>query len=531
MIELSVIFIIVSGVILFLYGIDQFSKEILQISGEKFRSFLKNATKSTVRATILGAMVTAIIQSSTSTSVITLGLVNSGMISFTQSLGIIFGANIGTTLTSQLVAIKFASLGPFFIFTGFILGMINKRFFLIGKIVFYFGLLFFGLDLASNAAVPLHNDPVILSYLSNLSNTSIAVFVGFIVTNIFQSSSAFTGLVVVLAGKGFLSTEMIIPLILGSNLPTLTPLIASFNLGLFAKRTAIAQVLFNVLGVILILLFLPYFALLITSIGGSLGQQAANAHTLFNVITVMVFLLVLKPFENLVMRVMPGDEKEILFQTAVLTDKLPLDKKEAFTQIEGELRYLFSNSTNIFNESMNMLLAPKKDVLQRVIKRENLIDYLDERIEKTVTYLSHKQLTKKEALRAVILIRISNVLEQFSDISMRISYIVDSVPASGLTIPNDAFLELKTIYSELNNELGIVGNNLPMISNDKIILMRKNEIRIRKSINLAYKNHLERMRTNKIYAEDAFIKIISRLESSHAKIREIRKLEEMYNKL
>jgi phosphate:Na+ symporter len=145
MLEWSLILAAASGIILFIYGMEQFSKEIQKVAGERFRSFLKKATRNTPRAVLLGCIVTAVVQSSTAVSVITLGLVDSGVLSFTQSLGIILGAGIGTTLTAQLVAFKFTLLGPLFIPLGFLIGIFGGRFAFIGKPLFFFGLVFIGI--------------------------------------------------------------------------------------------------------------------------------------------------------------------------------------------------------------------------------------------------------------------------------------------------------------------------------------------------------------------------------------------------
>ena len=184
------------GLILFLFGIEQFTSEIQNVAGERFRSFLKSSTKSTARATSLGIVVTAIFQSSTAVGFITMGLVEAGYLSFSQSLGILLGSSIGTTITGQLVALKLAGFGPVFIILGFLIRIFGGRYSFAGRPIFFFGLVFFGLALVSSAVEPFRDDPGIISYLSALSNVWVAIAAGFLVTNIFQSSGVFTGLVV-----------------------------------------------------------------------------------------------------------------------------------------------------------------------------------------------------------------------------------------------------------------------------------------------------------------------------------------------
>jgi phosphate:Na+ symporter len=529
MLDWSIMLAAASGLILFLYGMEQFSREIQNVAGEGFRSFLKKATKSIPRAVLLGCFVTAFIQSSTAVTVITLGLVESGILSFTQSLGIILGAGIGTTITAQLVAVKFTALGPVFILLGFLTGLFGGRFSFIGKAVFYFGLVFFGIGLVSSAAAPLQEEPGVASLISNLSSVPLAIAVGFIVTNLFQSSSVFTGLVVMLSGGGLLTIDMAIPLVLGSNLGTITPLIASANMGLFAKRTSVAQFLFNFGGVLIILPFLPIFTEFIISLGGSAAQQAANAHTMFNVITTLLFLAVLKPFEAFVVRMVPGKEEEILFHTESLGDELPDDNREAFGQIEGELNHLLEHTSKALEESALMFPSPSKSAFMRLRKREALNDFLDEKIEKATLELSMRDLDGNEIARTVLLIRMSNVMEQLADIAVSVGFVANSMANRG-RLSEDAQDELDLLYKRIEEDLRLIRKGFPRISEPDIAAMRQNEIALRENINSAYSRHLRRLRGRTPYAAGAFVKAISRLESAHAKLREVRKLCELYSK-
>jgi len=530
MLDWSIILAAASGLILFLYGMEQFSREIQKVAGESFRAFLKRATKSTPRAVILGCVVTAIIQSSTAVTLITLGLVESGILSFTQSLGIILGAGIGTTITAQLVAFKFTALGSVFIPLGFAIGLFGGRFSFIGKAVFYFGLVFFGISLVSMATAPLQEDPAVISLISNLSSVPLAILAGFIITNLFQSSSLFTGLVVMFAGSGFLTIDMAIPLVLGSNIGTITPLLASGNMGLFAKRTSVAQFLFNLGGVLIVLPFLPGFTSLIISLGGTTAQQAANAHTVFNVITTVVFLLVLHPFERFIMRIVPGKEEEILFHTKVLNDVLPDDNQKAFGQLEEELDHLMMHTSKAVEDSSGMFPVPDKDTFNRLRKREALNDFIDEKIEKAALELSMRDLKEKEIARTVLIIRMSNAMEQLADICVNLGYVVNSMAKWG-RLSDDALAELDTLYKGVGEDLRLIRKGFPRVSDATVVSMRQNDISIRESINTVYSRHMKRLKGRTPYAAGAFVKVISRLEAAHAKLREIRKLCELYGKL
>lgn len=531
MLDWSIILAAASGLILFLYGMEQFSREMQKVAGENFRAFIKKATKSTPRSVLLGCIVTAIAQSSTAVTVITIGLVDSGFMSFAQSLGVILGAGIGTTVTAQLVAWKFTALGPVFIPLGFLLGILGGRFSFLGKPIFFFGLVFFGIGMVSDAASPLRDDPGIMGYVASLDSIPLAILIGFALTNLFQSSSIFTGLVVVLSGSGVISIGQAIPLILGSNIGTLTPLIASFNLGLFSRRAAAAQLLFNIGGVLIILPFLPSFATLIVDLGGSSAQQAANAHTMFNVITTAIFLVVLGPFTKFVERLVPGKEEEILFQTTALNDKLSTDNGLAFAQIEAELRNLLDKTENVMEESAAMFREPGKASFQRLLKREALNDYLDERIEKAILEVSKRKLGQREMSRAVLAVRMSNVLEQLADLGAAIGYVANSMQARNRRMSEEAQAEIEDINTRIGEDLRLLGKSFPKVSEEDVASMRQNEVALRERINLAYSSHLRRLYEGRAYAGNAFVKAVSRMESAHAKLREIRKLCEMYGEL
>jgi len=178
----------VTAIILFVFGLENFSREIQHISGEKFRKSLAKATRLPVVGVVLGAAVTAIIQSSSATSVITIGLVNAGVLSFKNSVGIIFGSNIGTTITAQLVAFKLTTFAPVFIILGFVLSLVRSRYSIFGKAVFYFGFVFFSLNLIAASLEPLQQNEALISLLTQPQNPLYAILFGCLFTAAVQSS-------------------------------------------------------------------------------------------------------------------------------------------------------------------------------------------------------------------------------------------------------------------------------------------------------------------------------------------------------
>ena len=297
-----------TAIILFVFGLDHFTAEIERISGERLRKFLATATRIPVIGVLLGALVTAAIQSSSATSVIAVSLVNSGVLSFQNSVAIIFGANIGSTVTAQLVAFKLTAFAPAVVILGFVLSMTRSRFSVFGKSIFYFGFVFFSLNLISAALGPLQDEPALVDYLVQPQNVLLAILAGCLFTALVQSSAVTTGLAIIFAQQGLISLENAIPLVMGANIgTTVTALIAIVNMDSAAKKTAISHLLFNVGGVLIALPFLIAFGGMLTEIDMAPEIMLANVHLAFNVVTTIIFLAMIKPFTRLVDKLISED--------------------------------------------------------------------------------------------------------------------------------------------------------------------------------------------------------------------------------
>lgn len=326
MIDLQILMAIISVLILFLFSIRRFSEEVQLAAGKRFKSTIRKFTSTPLKGTIAGAGVTALIQSSSATTVILIGLVDAGLISFRNSLGIIFGANIGTTITSQLVSLKLSYIAPIFVIAGFLVELFSKKHRIVGRAIFYFGLIFFSLYLVSSYLEPISQSPKVVEIFSSLSNIFLAILAGAILTFLVQSSSITSGLVIVLASQGLLTLASSIGIIFGANIgTTTTALIASIGSTKAGKKTAIAHFLFNVIGVIIFLPILKPFMKLVQSLGGSLEREVANAHLIFNLIIAVIFLVSINLFHRLVEKSYHFEKKELSGKK--VTIKVEKDKK------------------------------------------------------------------------------------------------------------------------------------------------------------------------------------------------------------
>ncbi len=331
-----------TAIILFVFGLDNFSREIQRISGESFRRTIGRITKLPVIGVLIGALVTGIIQSSSATSVITISLVNAGVISFKNSVGIIFGANIGTTITAQLVAFKLTAFAPVIIVVGFVMSLLRSRASVFGKAIFYFGFVFFALNLISSSLQPLQSNAWLVDLLSRPQNPLLTIMLGCLFTALVQSSSVTTGLAIIFTQQGILGLENAVPLIMGANIgTTATALIAMFNMDAAAKKTALSHFLFNVGGVVLFFPVLLIFGGRLSDVASDPAIALAAIHLVFNTATTVFFLLFIGPFTRAVDFLL--GEGKMDFQRLALPS---LGEGESFDTIRSNL-----------NEQADKLLA------------------------------------------------------------------------------------------------------------------------------------------------------------------------------
>ena len=247
--NLRILFAVISAIVLFLYGLEAFSREIQAVGGETLRKWLGHLTESRWRGVVLGTIVTAIIQSSSAVTSLTVALVDAGTMTLNSSLGVLLGANIGTTSTAWLVSLKLTGIGPFFIVLGTALSVFPTRFKVLGKAAFYFGFIFFSLDLVSFTLKPLAQSPLFAEVLSRSRTPLMGVLAGMVVTGIVQSSSITTGLCILLVQQTILSATAAIPIVIGANIgTTATALVASIKMQKAARQVALANLCFTLAG-------------------------------------------------------------------------------------------------------------------------------------------------------------------------------------------------------------------------------------------------------------------------------------------
>ncbi|WP_435134362.1 Na/Pi cotransporter family protein [Formosa sp. A9] len=291
---------IIAAIGLFTHSLESFSKNLQAQADSKLKSILLNISKSKLRAFMLGFTATAIIQSSSAVISIVVSFVDAGVLVFKSSLPILLGSNLGTTITAWLVSFKLEMLGTFLIAIGFILGYFSGKIKLLSKPIFYLGLILFSLELIGANLEPIKESPKLIEFLSLASNPFFGILFGIVITAICQSSSVTVGLVIILSSQGILNLDSAIGIIVGSNIgTTTTAFLASLKLGQAAKLSAIANLCFNTIGVLIYLPFYKLFEMLITNISSNITYQVAFAHLIFN----LTIGLILLPFTNYFARI------------------------------------------------------------------------------------------------------------------------------------------------------------------------------------------------------------------------------------
>lgn len=519
---LEMIFAVIPAVILFLYGIENFSEEVRHAAGERFRIVLQKATKTSLRGALAGAVVTAIVQSSTATTIIVVGLVNAGAISFLGSLGLIIGANLGTTLTAQLVAFKLTAFAPAFLIFGFIMSLIRGPYRSLGKPIFYFGMVFYSLNLISFIVSPLQGDPHVLSLLSATDDALTGIVIGFVITNIFQSSSVTAGLVVVMAQSNLITAMQAIPIILGANIgTTITGLIVSLRMNSAARRTAVAQFLFNFLGVLIFLPFLDGFSELIHNLGGTEAQQVANAHLIFNAICAIIFLLLIKPFSRLILGLMPQKDGDIVFLTRHISKKLPDDINEAIELVEKEMVYMLYVAKDLFLTTLRVA-AGDFDLCSRIVQSKDYVDYLHSQVISAILSLSNREISVEHATHLAILARVSDLGSLMAQQMLSMAKKFETMREKKIELSSESFSSIQEMAVPCTDNLDHLLSAFPEMPEDIDREMRSNDERLRQLLNWNYKLYLIRLAA-KSSSSAMFSEILFSFERIGSIIRELRK--------
>ena len=467
----AILFQVFGGLGLFLYGLHLMSDSLQKVVGDRMKKVLGTITKRPVYGLLFGAIVTGILQSSSATTVMIVGFVNAGLINFSQSIGIILGANIGTTITAQLVAFNPEQLALPAIGLGMVLHLFFKDVKVkdSGLILLGFGILFLGLVLMKKAIpTELHHIIKDLFLLSSGSPKGILIglAVGTVATAIVQSSSVTVSILVMLASQGMVGDlKEAIPLILGCNIGTcITALIACIGTDADSKRAAISHTFFNFFGVFLTLvIFYRFYLWIIPEMGGSLAHQIANIHVMIKLMDAFLFLPIVGYFSRFICWIVPAGavEKPGIETPQYLDDKFVEEPVIAIELAIKEIVRLGEVSRNMIKYAMDGFMYNDNVLLDRVEEYGKGVQSLREAISRYVIQISQQDLSEEEAKRIPMLILSVNNFERVAGHSLRLLELGRTKVSKNIPLMGSALNELKRIYREVDTMLTEVSGYLP----------------------------------------------------------------------
>ena len=506
-----------SGLALFLFGMEFMGDGLENAAGSRLKSFFDKAITNPLKGALVGTIVTAIIQSSSATTVMVVGFVNAGLMSLYQAVGVIMGANIGTTITGQLITFKIDDYIPLFIIIGaaLILFMKQEKRKEIGKIVFGFGLLFMGLSQMKDAMSPIAQTTFFQDLILTLEgNMFLGILVGAAMTAVVQSSSASTAILLSLAATGAISLQVAIPILFGNNIGTcVTALLSSLNANKVAKKAAFIHLSFNLIGTLIFLPLINILSQVVMYMGGDIDKQIANAHTIFNIVNAIILL----PFAGVFVKLanLALKDKEGEKPTINRLDRRFLETPAiAFEQAFQESLTMYDLAKENLTLSTNALIDGKVTNLKKIFKNESEINRLERELSTFLVSISSHDITEVDTNRIASMIKIISDIERIGDHSKNIAELAEEVSTSKLTFTSDALEELRLMYNytieSINSSYASYKNNNRQKANDTMIF----EENIDRLEELLRDKHIQRLSQNKCNAHSGavFLDAISNFE-------------------
>ena len=449
------------GLGLFLFGMNLMSEGIEKAAGAKLRSILELFTKNKFMGMIVGILFTGIIQSSSACTVMVVSFVNSGLMNLYQAAGVIFGANIGTTVTSQLVSFNLSKVAPLFVLIGVIMVSFikNETAKKIGDIVLGFGVLFMGLSTMSSSMSSLKESQEVVNALAGLDNPFIAVLLGTVVTSVIQSSSVTVSIILLMANQGLLELNIVLYIILGCNIGACTSaMIASLSGKKDAKRAALIHLLFNIIGTVILFIILqvasgPVISM-IQSFSADNGRFVANAHTLIKIFQVIVLF----PFSSLIVKMtyllVPGEDKKVGYREVntlkYIGDKVVFNPATAVVEVIKEIERMGELASENLNRAMNGLITLDEEDINEVYEVEKNINFLNHAITNYLVKINQTNLPIEDLKSIGALFHVVNDIERIGDHAVNVADNARTRKEKELSFSKEAQFEMGKMMDKVN---------------------------------------------------------------------------------
>ncbi|MFH1714751.1 MAG: Na/Pi cotransporter family protein [Elusimicrobiota bacterium] len=523
----KIIFGVIGGLGLFIFGMKFLSEGLQKIGSLRIRRMLRSLTDNKLMGVSLGAFVTSIVQSSSVTTVILIGLINAGIINLVQAASVVIGANIGTTITAQIIAFKISKYALPGIGIGMLIMLIARRrkvkFW--GEVILALGIIFLGLSTMSDVVKPLRDIPAVTDFFVLISkNGLLAILIGALFTVVIQSSSASIGLLIALAIGGLIDFKSALYILLGTNIgTTVTAWLASIGGTVSARRMACFHSLFNILGSIYFG-FLIYFGVyekfimfvtpgkIITT--ENIARYIANAHTFFNIINAVVFLPLVGIIIVIIKKLIPGEETYVSIDMKYLQDSLLNTPAVALESTKKEIAEMAKMSRKVLKTAVDGFFNRDKQSVHHVITQEDAIDHIQRDITFYIAKISTDTLTEELSSQLPVYLHSINDIERISDHAVNIAEKTDAVIGEEAVLSDTALQEIKSMYDKI--EL-MFERSIQVINSFEKKLV-EDVIRLEKEVNADHKSflneHAARLVSKQCTAQGTliFIDIINNLE-------------------
>lgn len=516
---MTTVFGLAGGLAMFLFGMNSMSDALQKAAGERMKQILSFLTKNPIMGALAGALVTAVLQSSSATTVMVIGFVSAGLMTLPQGISVIFGANIGTTMTAQLMAFKISDYIYPIIFIGFLVYFIAKseKAKNIGMVIFSFGLLFEGIEIMGSVMKPLAGSAVFTDLMGRVSEIpALGVLLGAAMTLVVQSSSATIAVLQNFASQpaadgvtSVIGLAGAIPILLGDNIgTTITALLASIGQSKAAKRTAISHSIFNITGSIVFACLIRPFAAFITYISPSgnevdvIARQIANAHTCFNIVCTLIWLPLLPVMVKLVTTIIPGKDK--LPQTdckpKFLDEKLLEQPVAAMYLLSQEIGRCADMASDMLNTAKAALRGKAEDFHNYEVESNQVRNLRNDINDYTAKLLSSGVLTESQSEQTAGLLYVSNNIDRMTEYSQRVTQTVQQVYQSGRKLSASAEQELNECYDTAHDLFDRAVDSVRYGDADMAQQVLTDKKKLRKAQKRFNKAHMARVKAGKCEA-------------------------------
>ena len=491
------------GLGLFLFGMKLMGDELERAAGNSLRHLLEVLTRNRIMGLLMGMLFTMLVQSSSATTVMVVGFVNAGLMDLYQAAGVIFGSNIGSTITAQLIAFKLTDIAPAFVLVGMILYSFGKKASLrqVGGVLLGFGVLFVGLDLMGDSVSKLREMPEVAQVMASFAKTPIlGILAGLVITAVIQSSAASVGILQLLASQGLIGLDAAVYVVMGQNIGTCaTALLASIGSNKNARRTAVLHVLFNVLGTLvfyIVVQILPVTDWVASLTPGDPMRQIANMHLLFNVFGVALFFPFINQLVALVNKIVPGEDpaanaKRLQYLNQNILKTPPVALNHAIMECKRMQQLAYDN----IELAMQCFLAGKATEGQQaeLAEREDVINFLNHEITKYLVLINQTELSEHEGVLVGELFHVVNDVERIGDHAENIIEYAMSRESGKFTLSDAAQLELHEMYASVHDLLNMALSAFDTHDENRIVRAYALEARVDDMADLLHDRHIERL--------------------------------------